>query len=134
MCADQEPVLIGASGTEIVKFKMSSNSVYSVYTSDQLVSSIDYDVEQRRLMWLEDGHDAIYSYSIQHNATAKSVLVTGLTSINTFTYDWISRSIIWSCKTDGKVYITSLDRAQYTLLQLPDSMVPSSIAVDPFRQ
>ena len=135
VCTDQEPVLlIGVSGTEIVQFEMSSNSVNSVYTSDQLVSSIDYDIEQRRLMWLEDGHDTIYTHSIQHNTTAKSVLVTGLTSINAFTYDWISRSIIWSCKTDGKVYITSLDGAQYALLQLPDSMVPSSIAVDPFRQ
>ena len=137
---DEEPVLIGAAGTEIVQFEMSSNSINSIYTSNQLVSSLNYDIGQRRLMWLEYGHDTIYSYNIQHSTrntntmAAKSVLVTGLTSITTFTYDWITQSIIWSSESERKVYVTSLDGAQCSLLQLSDSLVPSSIAVDPFRQ
>lgn len=87
-------------------------------------------------MWLEDGHDNVYSYKKHntHTTSAKSVLVAGLTSITTFTYDWITESIIWCSETERRVYVTSLDGAQYTLLQLPDSLVPSSIAVDPFRQ
>ena len=138
MLTDEEPILIGVSGTEIIQFEMSSNSINSIFTSNQLVSSLNYDVGERRLIWLEYGHDTVYSYNIQHSNTntmaAKSDLVTGLTSITTFTYDWITQSIIWSSETEGKVYVTSLDGAQFSLLQLPDSLVPSSIAVDPFRQ
>ena len=138
MLTDEEPILIGVSGTEIIQFEMSSNSINSIFTSNQLVSSLNYDVGERRLIWLEYGHDTVYSYNIQHSNTntmaAKSDLVTGLTSITTFTYDWITQSIIWSSETERKVYVTSLDGAQFSLLQLPDSLVPSSIAVDPFRQ
>ena len=114
---------------------MSSLSIETVYTSDRLISSLNYDVKQKRLMWLEQGHDAIYSYE-KHSThtTSKSVLLTGLTSITAFTYNWITESIIWCSEGERRVYVTSLDGAQYTLLQLPDSMVPSSIAVDPFRQ
>ena len=137
---DEAVVLFSAAGTEIVEFEMPSNSMNSIYTSNRSVSYITYDNEQKRLMWLEYGHDTVYSYDIQHsthNATtiaAKSDLVTGLTSISTFAYDWITKSIIWSSKAERKVYVTSLDDAQCTLLQLPESMTPSSIVVDPFRQ
>lgn len=120
---------------------MSSNSVKPVYKSNQLVSSLNYDIKQKRLMWLEDDHDAIYGYNIEHNEqgnvhtlSAKTVLITGLTSITTFTYNWITQSIIWSSEVERRVYVTSLDGAQYTLLQLPNSLIPSSLAVDPFRQ
>lgn len=89
-------------------------------------------------MWLEYRHDTIYGYNIRQSntraMTAKSALVTGLTSISTFTYDWITQSIIWSSETERRVYVTSLDGTQFSLLQLPDSLIPSSIAVDPFRQ
>ena len=89
-------------------------------------------------MWLEHGNDNIYSFNIQQSNTrtraGKTALVTGLTSITTFTYNWITQSIIWSSETDRTVYITSLDGTQFSLLQLPDSLIPSSIAVDPFRQ
>ena len=115
---------------------MSSNSINSIFISNRLVSSLNCDIGEGRLMWVEDGHDTIYSFNIQQSNTrtlaAKSALVTGLTSITTFTYDWITQSIIWSSGTE--IYVTSLDGTQFSLLQLPDSLIPSSIAVDPFRQ
>lgn len=132
---------MGALGTEIVRFKMSSNSIKPVYKSNQVVSSLNCDIKQSRLMWLEEGQDTIYSYKIQHKVhgnthilSAKSVLITGLTSVTAFTYDWVTQSIIWCSEVDRTVHITSLDGTQYTLLQLPDSLLPSSVAVDPFRQ
>ena len=133
---DGEVILIGASGTDIVRLQVSSQSITTVYRSNQFVSSLNYDVKQRRLMWLENGRDAIYSYTKYgiHTMSAKSVLVAGLTSITTFTYDWITESFVWCSEAERRVYITSLNGAQHTLLQLPDSLVPSSVAIDPFRQ
>lgn len=139
MHTDEEAILIGVSGTDIVRLKMSANSLKTVYRSNQLISSLDFDVKQRRLMWLEDRSNKIYSYQIHSKAnaitlSAKSVLVDGLMSIAIFAYNWITESIIWCSKTKRTVYVTSLDGAQYALLQLPTSLEPSSVAVDPFRQ
>lgn len=116
---------------------MSSDTFQYVYTSNQLVAHISFDNRERKLLWLEHNQDTIYCLTdkeYKEDLVTTSVLIDQLTSATSFAYDWVSQTIIWCSEADRKVTVTSLNGVHYTLLQLPESMTPSSIAVDPFRQ
>jgi len=133
-----EPFLFSADGSKIMKYKISTSTFKNVYTSNQSVTFISYDNTENKLLWLENNQDTIFSLTAQeyrgNYIRTKSVLIGQLTSATSFVYDWISRTIIWCSEAERKVTVTSLNGVHYTLLQLPESMIPSSIAVDPFRQ
>ena len=121
-----------------MKYKISTSTFKNVYTSNQSVTFISYDNTEKKLLWLENNQDTIFSLTAQeyrgNYIRTKSILIDQLTSATSFVYDWISRTIIWCSEAERKVTVTSLSGVHYTLLQLPESMIPSSIAVDPFRQ
>ena len=133
-----EPFLFSVDGSKIMKYKISTSTFKNVYTSNQSVTFISYDNTENKLLWLENNQDTIFSLTAQeyrgNYIRTKSVLIGQLTSATSFVYDWISRTIIWCSEAERKVTVTSLNGVHYTLLQLPESMIPSSIAVDPFRQ
>jgi len=133
-----EPFLFGVDGSKIMKYEISTSTFQHVYTSNQSVTYISFDSKERKLLWLEHDQDTIFSLMAEQYhgeyIVTKSILVDQLTSATSFAYDWISQTIIWCSESERKVTVTSLNGVHYTLLQLPESMMPSSVAVDPFRQ
>ncbi|NXU52138.1 VLDLR protein, partial [Turnix velox] len=133
--AGPEPMLLVAIQSEVLSYGLRSGreEVLLAADKDRVVFSLDYDLVDRKVFWMDLATETIRWQGI--DSSKKGTLVKGVRS-DCIAVDWVGRNLYWTDGTAGQVLATRLGSAwrgtpEYTVVLDGDLDQPHSLVLHP---
>ncbi|NWW74805.1 LRP2 protein, partial [Climacteris rufus] len=130
-----EPKLLVAVQSEVLSYGLRSGreEVLLATDKDRVVFSLDYDLAERKVFWMDLATESIRWQDI--NLGKKGTLVKGVRS-DCIAVDWLGRNLYWTDGAAGQVLATRLGAAwqgipEYTVVMDGDLDQPHSLVLQP---
>ncbi|XP_069711784.1 prolow-density lipoprotein receptor-related protein 1-like isoform X2 [Phaenicophaeus curvirostris] len=130
-----EPTLLVAVQSEVLSYGLRSGheELLLVTDKDRVVFSLDYDLVERKVFWMDLATDSIRWKDL--DSDKKGTLVKGVRS-DCIAVDWLGRNLYWTDGGAGQVLATSLGSAwrgipEYTVVMDGDLDRPHSLVLQP---
>ncbi|NXH54993.1 LRP2 protein, partial [Rhabdornis inornatus] len=130
-----EPKLLVAVQSEVLSYGLRSGHEEVVLATDKdhVVFSLDYDLVERKLFWMDLATESIRWQDL--NSGKKGTLVKGVRS-DCIAVDWLGRNLYWTDGVAGQVLATRLGSAwqgvpEYTVVMDGDLDQPHSLVLQP---
>ncbi|KAF1593158.1 Low-density lipoprotein receptor-related protein 4, partial [Eudyptes moseleyi] len=130
-----EPMLLVAVQSELLSYGLRSGreEVLLATDKDHVVFSLDYDLVERKVFWMDLATESIRWQSF--DLGKKGTLVKGVRS-DCIAVDWLGRNLYWTDGAAGQVLATRLGAAwrgipEYTVVMDGDLDRPHSLVLQP---
>ncbi|XP_053922447.1 low-density lipoprotein receptor-related protein 2 isoform X4 [Cuculus canorus] len=131
-----EPTLLVAVQSEVLSYGLRSGheEVLLVTDKDRVVFSLDYDLVERKVFWMDLATDSIRWQDF--DSDKKGTLVKGGVRSDCIAVDWLGRNLYWTDGAAGQVLATRLGAAwrgipEYTVVMDGDLDRPHSLVLQP---
>ncbi|KFO70397.1 Low-density lipoprotein receptor-related protein 2, partial [Cuculus canorus] len=131
-----EPTLLVAVQSEVLSYGLRSGheEVLLVTDKDRVVFSLDYDLVERKVFWMDLATDSIRWQDF--DSDKKGTLVKGGVRSDCIAVDWLGRNLYWTDGAAGQVLATRLGAAwrgipEYTVVMDGDLVLPHSLVLQP---
>ncbi|KAM3936795.1 low-density lipoprotein receptor-related protein 2-like [Leptodactylus fuscus] len=130
-----EPVLLVAIQFDILLYNLrTSDEEVVIYTDkNSMVFSVDYDLMEQKIFWMDLNAESIKWVTI--GTKAKGTLVKGVKS-DCIAVDWVGRNLYWTDGITGQILATALNESwkgspEYCVILDKDIEQPRSLVLQP---
>nr|KAF6460524.1 hypothetical protein HJG59_011438 [Molossus molossus] len=132
-----EPILLVAIQFNLLLYGLRSlkEDILAATDKNLIVFSIDYDLLDQKVFWIELGAESIKWISM--DTKKKGTVVRGIKP-DCIVVDWIGRNLYWTDGTAGQILAIQLTaiwrgKPEYTIVLDDDLNQPRSLALDPLN-